>query len=691
MTDPSGPFRADLELRCINTVRFLAADAVQKANSGHPGLPMGAAAMAHALFTRHLRFDPAAPAWPDRDRFVLSAGHGSMLLYALLHLTGYDVSLDDLTSFRQWGSKTPGHPEYGHTPGVETTTGPLGQGIATAVGMAMGERFLAATFNGDGPEVQGHFTYVLAGDGDMMEGVSSEAASFAGHQGLGRLIVLYDDNHITIDGVTDLAFTEDVCARFEAYGWHVQAVGDGNDVNAVDAALAAAKAAQDRPSLVAVRTHIGFGSPNRQDTSKAHGEPLGVDELVLAKERLGCPLEPSFCVPEDVKSFYEAAGARGAAAHAAWRERLAAWSAADPARAAAWATAWSGDLPEGWDADLPAYLPEDGGLATRAASGQVINAVAPHLPGLIGGSADLAPSNNTWIQGEEAQQAATPAGRNLHFGVREHAMAAIANGLVLHGGLRPYIATFFVFTDYMRPAMRLAALMNQPVIYVLTHDSIGLGEDGPTHQPVEHLAQLRATPGWTELRPADANETVEAWKVALGKTDGPVGLILTRQKLPTMDRARYGAASGVARGAYVLAEAAGAPGDPAAGAPAIVLIASGSEVQLALAAHERLAAEGVRSRVVNLVSWRLFQNETAAYRESVLPAACRCRLAVEAAATFGWERWVGDEGEVIGIDRFGASAPADTLFEQFGFTADHVYARAHALLAKGALIADASH
>ena len=691
MTDPTGPFDADLELRCINTIRFLAADAVQKANSGHPGLPMGAAAPAHALFTRHLRFDPADPAWPDRDRFVLSAGHGSMLLYALLYLTGYDVSLDDLAAFRQWGSKTPGHPEYGHTPGVETTTGPLGQGIAAAVGMALGERFLAATYNGDGPQVQGHFTYVLAGDGDMMEGVSSEAASFAGHQGLGSLIVLYDDNHITIDGATDLTFTEDVCARFAAYGWHVQTVGDGNDVDAVDAALAAAKAVRDRPSLVAVRTHIGFGSPNRQDTSRAHGEPLGVDELVLAKEQLGCPLEPSFCVPDDVKAFYEAAGARGAAAHAAWRERLAAWSAADPARAAAWATAWSGALPEGWDADLPVYRPEDGGRATRAASGQVINALAPHLPGLIGGSADLAPSNNTWIQGEAAQQAAAPAGRNLHFGVREHAMAAIANGMALHGGLRPYIATFFVFTDYMRPAMRLAALMGQPVIYVLTHDSIGLGEDGPTHQPIEHLAQLRATPGWTELRPADANETVEAWKVALGKTDGPVGLILTRQTLPTMDRARYGAASGVARGAYVLADAGGAPADPAAGTPQVILIASGSEVQLALAAHERLVAEGVRSRVVNLVSWRLFQSETAAYRESVLPTACRRRLAVEAAATFGWERWVGDAGEVIGLDHFGASAPADILFAQFGFTADHVYARAHALLGKGVLSADASH
>lgn len=688
MTDPIGSLDAGLEQRCINTIRFLSADAVQQANSGHPGLPMGAAAMAHALFTRHLRFDPADPVWPDRDRFVLSAGHGSMLLYSLLHLTGYDVSRDDLKAFRQWESKTPGHPEYGHTPGVETTTGPLGQGIATAVGMALAERFLATTFNA--AAVQDHFTYVLAGDGDMMEGVSAEAASFAGHQGLGKLIVLYDDNHITIDGSTDLAFTEDVCARFEAYGWQVQKVGDGNDVDAVDAALAAAKAEGDRPSLIAVRTHIGFGSPNRQDTSKAHGEPLGAGELALAKQNLGCPLEPSFCVTDDVKAFYEAAGARGAAAHTAWRVRHAVWSAADAVRAAAWDAAWSGTLPEGWETDLPVYKPEDGGLATRAASGQVINAVAPHLPGLIGGSADLAPSNNTWIKGEAAQQAATPAGRNLHFGVREHAMAAIANGMALHGGLRPYIATFFVFTDYMRPAMRLAALMGQPVIYVLTHDSIGLGEDGPTHQPVEHLAMLRATPGWTELRPADANETVEAWKIALSKTDGPVGLILTRQNLPTIDRGQYGPASGVARGAYVLADAGGDPTELVAAGPEIILIASGSEVPLALAAHERLVADGVHSRVVNLASWRLFQDEDSTYRESVLPAACRRRLAVEAACTFGWERWIGDEGDVIGFDRFGASAPANILWEQFGFTADHVYARASALLGRGALIADAN-
>ena len=681
MTLPDSSPQAALEQRCVNTVRFLAVDAVQRAASGHPGLPMGAAPIAHVLFTRHLRFDPGDPLWPDRDRFVLSAGHGSMLLYALLHLSGYDLSLDDLRDFRQWGSRTPGHPEYGHAPGIETTTGPLGQGFATAVGMAVAERFLAATFNGEGPAVQDHFTYVLAGDGDMMEGVSAEAASFAGHQALGKLIVLYDDNHITIDGGTDLAFSEDVVARFAAYGWHVQRVADGNDLDAIDAALVAAKEETERPSLIAVRTTIGYGSPHRQNTSKAHGEPLGADEVALTKENLGWPLEPSFLVPLEVKELYEAAGARGAAAHTAWRERGAAWRAADPARAARWDVAWSRELPAGWDDDLPVFEPADGGLATRAASGKAINAVAPHLPTLIGGSADLAPSNNTLIAGSPDQQAATPAGRNFRFGVREHAMAAIGNGLSLHGGVRPYVATFFVFTDYMRPAMRLAALMRQPVIYVLTHDSIGLGEDGPTHQPVEHLATLRATPGWIDLRPADANETVEAWRIALEQSDAPVALVLTRQTLPTIDRGTHGPTSGVGRGAYILAEAAS--GAAEGGEPDLILIASGSEVQLALAAHERLAAEGVRSRVVNLASWALFARQDAEYHEQVLPTACRRRLAVEAAVTFGWERWVGGEGEVIGLDRFGASAPAGTLFDQFGFTADNVYTRAKALLAKG--------
>ena len=663
-----------LEQRCIETIRFLAVDGVQKAKSGHPGMPMGAAAAAHTLFTRHLRFDPADPAWPNRDRFVLSAGHASMLLYSMLHLTGYDVTMDDLKAFRQWGSRTPGHPEHGHTAGVETTTGPLGQGFANAVGMAVAERFLGATFNGSGASVMDHFTYVLAGDGDMMEGISSEAASFAGHQKLGKLIVLYDDNHITIDGTTDLAFTEDVVARFAAYEWHVQRVADGNDVEAVDAAITAAKAETGRPSLIAVRTHIGCGSPNKQDTAGAHGAPLGDDEVKLTKEACDWPLAPTFLVTDDVKAFYEAAGKRGADVHAAWDVRFATWRGADAARAAQWDTAWSHSLPAGWDADLPVFKPEDGAVATRSASGKAINALAPHLPTLIGGSADLAPSNNTWIKDEPDQQAVTPAGRNFHFGVREHAMASIGNGLALHGGVRPYVATFFVFVDYMRPAMRLAALMGVPVTYVLTHDSIGVGEDGPTHQPIEHLAILRATPNFTDLRPADANETVEAWKIAMQHDDGPVGLMLTRQNLPTIDRGKYAAASGIARGAYVLADAAGDA------APDLILIGSGSEIAPVLEVHERLVAEGVRSRVVNMASFRLFERQDGAYRDSVLPPACRRRLAVEAGVSLGWDRWVGDDGEIIGLDHYGASAPAGILFKQFGFTADSVYARAKALL-----------
>ncbi|HMK91487.1 MAG TPA: transketolase, partial [Thermoleophilia bacterium] len=636
---------------------------------------MGAAAVAYTLFTRHLRYDPADPAWPDRDRFVLSAGHASMLLYSMLHLTGYDVTMDDLRAFRQWGSRTPGHPEFGHTAGVETTTGPLGQGVANAVGMAVAERFLAATY---GADVMDHFTYALAGDGCMMEGISSEAASLAGHQKLGKLIVLYDDNHITIDGSTDLAFTEDVCARFEAYGWDVRKVADGNDVEAIDAAIAAAKAETARPSVIAVRTHIGFGSPHKQDQAGAHGAPLGPDEVKLTKEALGWPLEPTFLVPDDVKAFYGQAGARGAAAHAAWRERHAAWSAADPARAATWDAAWAHRLPAGWDADLPAFAADDAAVATRSASGKVINAVAPHLSTLIGGSADLAPSNNTLIKDVTDQQPGTPEGRNLHFGVRELAMAAMGNGLAAHGGCWPYVATFFVFVDYMRPAMRLSALMGLPVTYILTHDSVGVGEDGPTHQPIEHLAMLRATPNFIDLRPADAAETVEAWKIALTSTDAPVGLMLTRQNLPIIDRTRYGAAAGVARGAYVLADA------PGQGTPDIIIVASGSEVQLALAAHEKLIADGVRSRVVNMASFELFGRQDAAYRESVLPAACRRRLGIEAGAGFGWERWIGD-GEMIAIDRFGASAPAGVIFEQFGFTVDNVCRRAQDLLSRADL------
>jgi transketolase len=661
---------AALQDRCIETIRFLAVDGVQKANSGHPGMPMGAASVAYTLFTRHLRYDPADPQWPDRDRFVLSAGHASMLLYSMLHLTGYDLTMDDLKAFRQWGSRTPGHPEFGHTAGVETTTGPLGQGVANAVGMAVAERFLAATYG----DVVDHYTYVLAGDGCMMEGISSEAASFAGHQQLGKLIMVYDDNHITIDGSTDLAFTEDVCKRYEAYGWHVQRVADGNDVDAIDAAITAAKAETAKPSIIAVRTHIGCGSPNKQDKAAAHGAPLGADEVKLTKEACSWPLDPEFHVPDEVREAFLAAGKKAAEAHAAWTTKYEAWRAADAARATSWDDAWSHTLPEGWDADLPVFTTEDK-VATRAASGKVINAVAPHIPTLMGGSADLAPSNNTLIKDAPDQQAATPAGRNVRWGVRELAMAAMANGLSTHGGIRPYVATFFVFVDYMRPAMRLSALMKQPVTYVLTHDSVGVGEDGPTHQPIEHLAMLRATPGFIDLRPADANETVEAWRIALQTDDAPVGLMLTRQNLPTIDREKYAPASGIARGAYVLDDASDG------GAPDVIIIASGSEVALAIEAHERLVAEGVRSRVVNMASMALFARQDADYRESVLPLACSSRLAVEAGVTFGWDRWVGDGGQVIGIDRFGASAPAGTIFTEFGFTADNVYARAKALLA----------
>ncbi len=661
---------AALQQKCIETIRFLAVDGVQKANSGHPGMPMGAAAVAYTLFTRHLRYDPADPSWPDRDRFVLSAGHASMLLYSMLHLTGYDVTMDDLKAFRQWGSRTPGHPEFGHTPGVETTTGPLGQGVANGVGMAVAERFLAATYGGD---VVDHYTYVLAGDGCMMEGISSEAASFAGHQQLGKLILIYDDNHITIDGSTDLAFTEDVVARFAAYGWHTQRVADGNDVDAIDAAVNAAKAETGKPSLIAVRTHIGCGSPNKQDKAAAHGAPLGADEVALTKEACGWPVDAEFHIPDEVREAFKAAAASAAESRAEWTKRYEAWRAADAARAQSWDDAWAHKLPAGWDADLPVFTIEDS-VATRAASGKVINALAPHVPNLMGGSADLAPSNNTLIAGSDDQQAATPAGRNVRWGVRELGMAAMANGLSTHGGIRPYVATFFVFVDYMRPAMRLSALMKQPVVYVLTHDSVGVGEDGPTHQPIEHLAMLRATPGFVDIRPADANETVEAWKIAMQTSDAPVGLMLTRQNLPTIDRGRYAAADGIARGAYILADAV--PGH----VPDVIIIASGSEVALALEAHERLMADGVKSRVVNMASMRLFEQQNADYRESVLPPACSARLAVEAGVTFGWDRWVGDGGQVIGIDHFGTSAPAGTIFKEWGFTADNVYARAKALV-----------
>ena len=657
------------EQLAINTIRMLAVDAVQRANSGHPGAPMGTAAMAHALWTRHLRHNPADPAWPNRDRFVLSAGHASMLLYSLLYLTGYGLTLDDLKQFRQLNSRTPGHPEHGLTPGVETTTGPLGQGLGNAVGMAIAERWLAERYNRPGHEIIDHHTYALASDGDMMESVASEAASLAGHLRLGKLIVLYDDNHVTIDGPTEIAFSEDVAKRYEAYGWRTSRVTDGNDVEAVTAAIASARAETERPSLILVRTHIGYGSPNKQDTSEAHGAALGPEEVALTKEALGWPPEPPFYVPEEALAFYRGALEAGAAAQGTWEQRLAAYGAAFPAEAADLERALRGELPAGWDADVPVYEKNEKGMATRVASGQVLNALAAQVPELMGGSADLAASTNTDLAGM-GEFGIDMAGRNFRFGVREHGMAAIANGMAVHGGVRPYISTFLVFSDYMRPSVRLAALMELPVVYIYTHDSIGLGEDGPTHQPEAHLAALRAIPNLTVLRPADANETAEAWRIAL-QTRGPVALVLTRQALPTMDRAVLGSSSDVAKGGYVLSDDSG---------PEVILIATGSEVPLALAAAALLRGEGRRVRVVNMASWELFEAQPRQYREGVLPPGVRARVSVEAAVTFGWSRYTGDGGVSIGVDRFGKSAPGPDVLRDFGFTPEHVADVARGLL-----------
>jgi len=659
-----------LDQRCINTIRMLAADAVQKAKSGHPGMPMGAAAMAHVLWSRLLKHNPGNPAWPDRDRFVLSAGHGSMLLYALLHLTGYDLSLDDLRQFRQWESRTPGHPEYGHTAGVETTTGPLGQGFATGVGMAIAERWLAAQFNRPGHTLVDHYTYAIVSDGDLMEGVASEAASLAGHLKLGKLVYLYDDNKISIDGSTELAFTEDVGRRFEAYHWHVQRVADGNDLDAVEAAIRAAQAETARPSLIMCRTRIGFGSPNKQDTSKAHGEPLGDDEVKLTKQKLGWPESPTFLVPDEVQAEFRKAVGRGKSREAEWQQQAKAYAAAYPVEAARWDQFLSGQLPAG----LPAYRPADPAVATRAVSGKVIQAVYSRLGNLVGGSADLAPSNNTYVAEGGEFQAASPGGRNFRFGVREHAMGAIANGMALHGGLRPYVGTFLVFSDYMRPAIRLAALMGAPVIYIFTHDSIGLGEDGPTHQPIEHVMALRAIPGLRVIRPADATETVEAWRAALTHR-GPTCLVLTRQNLPVLDRMQEQPGGGVERGAYVLAEAA-------AEKPQLILIATGSEVDVALGARTILEEKGIAARVVSMPSWELFEAQPKAYRDAVLPPTVTARLAVEAGIPLGWHQYVGLEGDVVGMTRFGASAPAKILFERFGFTPANVATRAMKLVGR---------
>jgi transketolase len=664
-----------LDQLCINTLRTLAMDAVQKANSGHPGMPMGAAPMAYVLWTHFLKHNPANPHWPNRDRFVLSAGHGSMLLYSLLHLTGYDLPLEELQNFRQWSSRTPGHPEHGLTPGVETTTGPLGQGFANGVGMAIAERFLAEHFNRPGHTVVDHTTYAIVSDGDLMEGVASEAASLAGHLSLDKLIYLYDDNHISIEGSTDLAFTEDVEHRFKAYGWHVQRVDDGNDLAAITTAIEAAQAATEQPSLIMVRTHIAYGSPGKQDTAEAHGAPLGEEEVRRTKENLGWPPEPPFYIPDEVLLRFREALDRGQAWEAEWQARFETYAAEYPQLAAEWQTAMNGQLPIGWDADLPDFVPADGPLATRKASGQVLNAIAPYLPTLLGGSADLAPSTNTLLKKYGDISSGDFSGRNLHFGVREHAMGSIANGMALHGGLIPYTGTFLIFSDYMRPPIRLAAMMGLPVVFIFTHDSVWLGEDGPTHQPIEQLVALRAIPGLVVLRPADAAETVEAWRVALMHREGPVALALTRQKLPVLDRAELADADGVARGAYVLADAEGER-------PDILLIATGSEVHLAVEAREQLAKQGVEARVVSMPSWELFEQQPQTYRDQVLPPTVTARLAIEAGVPQGWHRYVGPVGEVIALNRFGASAPYKTLMEKFGFTAENIASRALALLGR---------
>jgi transketolase len=662
----------DLQVRAINTIRFLSADGVQKANSGHPGLPMGAAAMAFSLWTRHLRHNPRNPKWAGRDRFILSGGHGSMLLYSLLHLTGYDLSLDELQNFRQWGSKTPGHPEYGLTAGVETTTGPLGQGFATGVGMAIAQAHLAASFS---PDLFDHYIYAIVTDGDLMEGVASEAASLAGHLQLGRLIYLYDDNHVSIDGSTNLAFTEDRAARFEAYGWHVQKVDDGNDVDAVDRAIQNAKA-DSRPSLICVRTVIGFGAPNRQGTSKAHGEPLGDDELNAAKKNLGWPLEPRFLIPGEVQEFFREAIDRGQKFEEAWNEKFEEYKQANPDKGAELARRLAGKLPKGWESALPKFSVDPKGMSTRVASGKVINALAAKLPELIGGSADLAPSNNTKIDGSPDFQKESYQGRNLHFGVREHAMGAALNGMTLYGGVIPYGGTFLIFSDYMKPAIRIAALSHIPTIFVFTHDSVGLGEDGPTHQPIEQLAALRAVPNVTVIRPADANETAQAWKVALENHHGPIAFALTRQNVPIFEPSVHTA---VQKGAYVLK-------DFGKKKPDLILMASGSEVGLIYSAAEKLAEQGHNVRVVSFPSWELFEKQDAAYRESVLPKKIQARIAVEAGASLGWERYVGSSGKIIAIDRFGASSPYKIIFEKLGFTVENVLAQAKSLLPKKKIV-----
>lgn len=678
---------ASLDQRCIDTLRFLSVDMVQKADSGHPGLPLGAAPMAYVLWQRFLKHNPANPLWSDRDRFVLSAGHGSALLYSLLHVTGYDLTLDDIKQFRQWGSKTPGHPERGHTPGVEVTTGPLGQGFANAVGMAMAEAQLAARYNRAGHVVVDHRTWVIASDGDLMEGVASEAASLAGHLKLGKLNVLYDDNSVTLAAGTDITFTEDRAARFAAYDWHVESVDDGNDVAAIERALQRAHDEITRPSLVLVRTHIGYGSPE-QDSYKAHGSPLGEQGVAATKRKLGWPEQPAFLLPDDAMAHFRSALDRGKRGQDAWQQRFDAYADAYADDARELRTSLEAKSPDGWDADIPVFPADAKGMATREAGGKVLSAIAPKLPALTGGSADLDPSTYTAVKGlgdfdpratpgEDEQGSAgggwSHAGRNLHFGVREHAMGAICNGMAAHGGIIPYDATFLIFSDYMRPPMRLAALMRLHVVHVFTHDSIALGEDGPTHQPVEQLAGLRSVPDLLVIRPADASETAVAWRVALEAVDRPVAFALSRQKVPTLDRDKYASADGLRKGAYVLLDAED-------GKPDVIVIGTGAETGLALAAVEKLQDEGIAARAVSMPCWELFDEQPQEFRESVLPSSVPARLAVEAGSPQGWHRYVGDHGDVLGVDRFGASAPGSELLERYGFTVDNVCARARALL-----------
>jgi len=664
-----------LDQLCINTIRMLSVDAVQKANSGHPGLPMGDAALAYVLWTRFLKFNPHNPKWPNRDRFVLSAGHGCMLLYSLLHLTGYDLPLDQIKQFRQWGSLTPGHPEYGLTAGVETSTGPLGQGISNSVGMAIAEKYLATFFNRPGHEIINYKIYGICSDGDLMEGVSAEASSLAGFLGLNNLIFLYDNNHITIEGSTDIAFSqEDVGKRFEAYGWFVQSLPDGNDLEAVDRALRAAQAETGRPSLIICRTHIAFGSPNKHDTKEAHGEPLGVEEVKLTKENLGWPVDPPFFIPDEALARFRESVAKGASAEKEWETRLAAWRGAYPDLAKEWDRYVRGELPVGWQAKIPAFAATDKPIATRNASEKVLQAIAPLLPTFLGGSADLSPSTKTYVKGLGDFSKNNYGAKNFHFGIREHAMGSILNGMAV-SGLIPYGSTFLIFSDYCRPTIRLAALMEIHSIFVFTHDSIFVGEDGPTHEPVEQIPSLRAIHNICLIRPADANETAVAWRVAIEHRGGPVVLALTRQNLPIIDRTKYSSAEGVTRGAYILADAKGKT-------PDIILIATGSEVALALESSEKLSAKGIAVRVVSMPSWELFEKQPQSYRDEVLPPTITTRLAIEAASPFGWERYVGLKGAVIGVNRYGASAPYQVIAEKLGFTSANVVKRAHELLKK---------